>query len=58
MNQYEVTITFKMLVGHNDAASAIDDACVHLREEFGGSKDGATITEVHALLITEEGAKK
>lgn len=57
MNQYKVTVTFEMVVGHNDPASAIDDACVHIREEFGGSPEGVLITEVHAHLL-KEGVKQ
>jgi hypothetical protein len=53
MNQYEVTVTFKTIVGHNDPVSAIDEACTIVREEFGGSRDGLTITEVRSRLIAE-----
>lgn len=57
MNQYEVTVTFKTIVGHNDPASAIEEACVELKEEFDGSRKGLLITEVHARLLSE-GDKK
>lgn len=57
MNQYEVTVTFETIVGHNDPSSAIEEACVTLKEEYGGSQQGLQIVEVRARLIAEGGKK-
>ena len=54
MNQYEITVTFKTNVGHNDPLSAAEEACASLKEEFGGSREGLLITEVRSRLITNE----
>ena len=51
MSQYKVTVTFERVISHNDPASAIDEVCCELREDYGGPKEGVQITEVGARLI-------